>query len=62
MKKTNKPKVGSLVFDKDQEDWGIILKIRKKKESIVYTVQFVDDPLPIKLYDIHISDYQECYN
>lgn len=62
IKKTKKPKVGSLVYDKDQEDWGIVLKIKKKKNTIIYTVQFIDDPSPIALHDIHDSDYQECYN
>jgi hypothetical protein len=62
MKKTKNPKVGSLVYDKDQEDWGIILKFKKKKNTIIYTVQFVDDPSPIVLHDIHDSDFQECYN
>lgn len=62
LKKTKKPKVGSLVFDKDQQDWGIILKIKKGKGCIFYIVQFVDDPSPITMTDIHDSDYQECYN
>ncbi len=62
IKKTKNPKVGSLVYDKDQEDWGIVLKIKKKKNTIIYTVQFIDDPSPIVLHDIHDSEYQECYN
>lgn len=62
IKKTKKPKVGSLVFDRDQNDWGIILKIRNQKGVLFYTIQFIDDPSPIVMTDIHDSAYQECYN
>lgn len=62
LKKTKKPKVGSLVFDRDQNDWGIILKIRKQKDVLFYTIQFIDDPSPIVMTDVHDSIYQECYN
>jgi hypothetical protein len=60
-KKTKNPKVGSLVYDKDQEDWGIIVKIEKDSGVIQYTIQFVDDREAIVLSDIHDSKYQECY-
>jgi len=60
-KKTKNPKVGSLVYDKDQEDWGIIVKIEKDSGVIQYTIQFLDDREAIVLSDIHNSKYQECY-
>ena len=60
-KKTKNPKIGSLVYDKDQEDWGIIVKIEKDSGVIQYTIQFVDDREAIVLSDIHDSKYQECY-
>lgn len=60
-KKTKNPKVGSLVYDKDHEDWGVIVKIEKYSGAIQYTIQFVDDREAIVMADIHDSKYQECY-
>jgi hypothetical protein len=61
-KKTKNPKVGSLVYDKDHEDWGVIVKIEKDKDDVIqYTIQFVDDRETIVMADIHDSEYQECY-
>ena len=63
-KKTKNPKVGSLVYDKDHEDWGVIIKVEKdkdKEEVVHYTIQFLDDREAIVLSDIHNSKYQECY-
>lgn len=60
-KKTKNPKVGSLVYDKDQKDWGIILEIEKKGKVLRYRIQFIDDLGPIIMEDVHDSKYQECY-
>lgn len=60
-KKTKNPKVGSLVYDKDQKDWGIIIDIEKRGKVLQYTIQFIDEREPIILSDVHKSSYQECY-
>ena len=61
-KKTKNPKVGSLVYDKDHKDWGIIVKVEKDSDDVIqYTIQFVVDREAIVLSDIHDSKYQECY-
>jgi hypothetical protein len=62
MKRTKKPKVGSLVFDRDQQDWGYVIEIENKKNHILYTIQFINDPEPIKMMDIHDSIFQDCYD
>ena len=58
---TKNPKVGSLVYDKDHEDWGIILEIEERQNILHYKIQFIDDLEPTIMADVHDSKYQECY-
>jgi hypothetical protein len=60
-KRTKKPKIGSLVYDKDQKDWGIILEIERSGKILRYKIQFIEDLGPIIMEDVHDSKYQECY-
>jgi hypothetical protein len=60
-KKTKNPKVGSLVYDKDHKDWGIILEIERSGKILRYKIQFINDLGPTIMEDVHNSKYQECY-